>query len=214
MSTNIAIQRTFVSKQADPYSDCKYLSNFDSVLYKNFKDSGESYRQIDCFDLCLQKKIIETCSCYDLRYPQLFNYQVSCSSVEKYDCSNSVTNIFRQNQIDDECLANCALECDTVNYDFTLSSSSYPSRQAFNLFSSQLNNVSYETIKSRTLELNIYYAELSYTKISESPQTSIIDLFSNIGGTMGLYVGVSFLSFIEIVEALLEIIFISFNINI
>ena len=214
MSTSIAIQRTFVSKHPDPYSDCKDLSAFNSVLYKYFKDSGSAYRQIDCFDLCLQKKIIQSCSCYDLRYPQLFNYEISCSSVEKYDCSTNVTIFFRQNQIDNECLSNCPLECDSVQYDLSLSSSSYPSRQAYDLFSSQVVGLSYEQVKSRTLELNIYYAELSYTKISESPQTSIIDLFSNIGGTMGLYVGVSFLSFVEIVEALLEIIFISFNINI
>ena len=51
-------------------------------------------------------------------------------------------------------------------------------------------NLTYDEVKDRLLFLNIYYPKLSYIKISESPKTSIIDLLSNLGGTLGLYVGI------------------------
>ena len=62
--------------------------------------------------------------------------------------------------------------------------------------------------KKNILSLTIYYPDLSYTKISESPKLSTSNLISNIGGTMGLYVGISLLSLVEIIELIIEIILI------
>jgi hypothetical protein len=129
---------------------------------------------------------------------------------------------FIKNKVDDECLKQCPLECDSIEYDLLISSASSLSKQAYQLYQPIIDNstsrfdefnLTYEEIKERLLILNIYYSKLSYIKISESPKTSIIDLLSNLGGTLGLYVGISFLSLIEIVEIMLEIIFISFNLN-
>lgn len=41
--------------------------------------------------------------------------------------------------------------------------------------------------------------------ITETPAITIYDLLPNIGGTMGLFVGISALSFVEIVEIVIEI---------
>ena len=47
--TSIALKRTFTYKYPAPYSDCYDLSQFDSVLYSNFKQNNRTYRQSDCF---------------------------------------------------------------------------------------------------------------------------------------------------------------------
>ena len=49
---------------------------------------------------------------------------------------------------------------------------------------------------------NIFYDSLSYKTIEESAKTGWIDLISNIGGTLGLFLGISLLSFGEILEIL------------
>jgi hypothetical protein len=59
------------------------------------------------------------------------------------------------------------------------------------------------------LKLNIYYDELSYTLINEAASLTIFEMFSNIGGTLGLFLGISLLSFIEVVEVLFNIFFIT-----
>ena len=42
-------------------------------------------------------------------------------------------------------------------------------------------------------------------EISQQPITSLTDLISNTGGILGLFLGMSFLSLIEFVEAIIEI---------
>lgn len=48
--------------------------------------------------------------------------------------------------------------------------------------------------------LSIYFDEIKYTRMEESPQMELVDLVANIGGTLGLFIGVSFLSFAEALE--------------
>ena len=209
-STIVAITRTFVNNEPFPYSDCIDLNGFNSVLYDYFK--GKTYSQVDCFELCLQKRIIENCKCYDLRYPRLFDFSRSCDS-DAYNCSTIIEKQFRANKIDSECRALCPLECSSVKYDLTVSTLSYPSVNTYNFYKDKLGNESYEEVKSKSVELNVYYSELGYTLITQTPKTSVIDLLSSIGGTLGLYIGISLLSFVEIVEALIEFLFIYFKIN-
>jgi hypothetical protein len=56
----------------------------------------------------------------------------------------------------------------------------------------------------------VYYKELKYTLISQQPKTEIFDLISKIGGILGLFMGISFMSLIEILEILFEIMSIIF----
>ena len=44
--SNIAVKRTFIKKQADPYSDCQDLSNFKSEFYQFIINSNLTYRYV------------------------------------------------------------------------------------------------------------------------------------------------------------------------
>jgi hypothetical protein len=93
-------------------------------------------------------------------------------------------------------------------------------------------NSSSSYVKESLLKLNIYYPRLSYTLITEEIKMSTIDLLSSIGGifvfikikmnqflylliflfifyegTMGLFLGISFLSFVEFIEAFIELMY-------
>ena len=62
---------------------------------------------------------------------------------------------------------------------------------------------SYSRIRSdspNTIILRIYYNHLQRTVIQQEPKISPSDLFSNIGGALGLLVGASLMSIIEIIE--------------
>lgn len=64
---------------------------------------------------------------------------------------------------------------------------------------------SHSLAKQSLLALNVYFDDLKYTLISESPKTSIFDLIANIGSALGLFIGISLLSFFEILEYILEL---------
>ena len=210
-STLIAIERTQISKEPYPYSVCIDLKSFDSKFYRVILDSNMTYRQSDCLDLCLQEIIIANCNCYDLNYLKLDDSK-PCLNMTQLFCTSKMYASFRNKSLDDECLRKCPLECDSMSFDARLSSATFPTRYLFDALENVLfKNSSFDDVKKRVVELKIYYSKLSYLSLTESPKTSIIDLFSNIGGTLGLYVGVSLLSLVEIVEILLEVLVHTFS---
>ena len=67
--------------------------------------------------------------------------------------------------------------------------------------------INVSSVRESVVSLNVYYNSLSYTLATESPKLNIISLLSNIGGSLGLFMGVSFLSLVEILALLLDIAF-------
>ena len=60
------------------------------------------------------------------------------------------------------------------------------------------------TASNKFLELHVYYDSLSYILSKDSPSMDIVMLLSNLGGTIGLFLGISMLSVCEIVHVLIE----------
>jgi hypothetical protein len=69
---------------------------------------------------------------------------------------------------------------------------------------SEISNL--EEARKDLAMVNIYYKELSYTAINETKALTILTVLSNYGGQLGLFVGMSLMSFFH----LFEIIFGSF----
>jgi hypothetical protein len=69
----------------------------------------------------------------------------------------------------------------------------------------------YSDLKSRLISFNIYYDDLKYVNISHSAKLDAINLMSNIGGILGVCIGISFLSLFEIVEFVFEAFWITFE---
>ena len=211
-NVNIGMKKTLTHKSPYPYSDCKDLSSFSSDFYDILTKSNKSYRQIDCFDLLLQKQIINKCSCYDLQYSQLYN-ATPCLSYTQLTCAEMVYMDFWKNTRTDSYSSECPLECDSIQFDFTYSTSDFDPTGLYTYFKNKKTPTEDELaeFKKQIFSANIYFSELKYTEITQTPAMNIIDLFANIGGTLGLFVGISVLSFIEIIEFIMEVIIIYFE---
>ena len=110
----------------------------------------------------------------------------------------------------DQCEALCPFECETITYKWIISHSEYPSYRQFkslnysnfgklqNLFSK--NNVTFKEFKMASADFFIYFNPMSITEITQSPSITFSDLISNIGGNLGLFIGISLLSFFELFE--------------
>ena len=95
----------------------------------------------------------------------------------------------------------CPLECDSVSYDVEMSSLEIETNaELFARF-----NKSIEQYKD-FVSLNIYFANLKYTNIEQTPKTSVIELISNLGGALGIFLGLRVFSLIEIVEVIAQVI--------
>ncbi|XP_021340130.1 acid-sensing ion channel 1-like [Mizuhopecten yessoensis] len=78
--------------------------------------------------------------------------------------------------------------------------------QACAEYKENAKNFSVESVIDNFLGVNIYFEDVNYEVITESAKYDEFQLLSNIGGTLGLFVGASVLSFVEIIQMLLEVV--------
>jgi hypothetical protein len=215
--TEIQLKKVIKSKLPAPYSDCQ--EKYPNELLFSEKLRAMPYKEEYCVLLCLQKKTNERCNCYDLWYPFYDERFEPCLNESQSSCSDNLFyEMYEQDQIA-FCTNICKAECTSISYDISSSYADFPSKKYYeslrenelikkNFANEGIQNFTFEDLKSKMTSLRVYFSELSYTMISENEKMNIVDLLSNIGGTMGLFLGISLLSFVEIVELVIESCFI------
>lgn len=121
------------------------------------------------------------------------------------------------------CGKECPLECESIDYNLAMNQAEYPAKVYANLlmnnpkiqakYASNPSDLSYDSLKRNMAQVSVYYGDLGYQKYEESEKTSLSDLVAIIGGTLGLFLGMSFLSFIEIADVVLQIFFLRYSKN-
>ena len=204
--TNINLRKKIINKLKKPYSDCEInldeINSSSSELVQIFNRLNYTYRQNDCLNICYQKLLVQNCNCFDFAVSGInyFNTEVKSCSASEISCIESIF----QHQTDnyyDTCRKYCPKECNSIEYLFDVSFSEYPTDVRLRRI--VVDNPylkGYQELKNKLLKVNIYFNKLSYEIINESPAVSIPSLLSNVGGTMGLFMGFSVLSFCEICE--------------
>ena len=205
--SSIRVKRTFTHKVPYPYSDCIDLTTYTSELYDFIVASNRTYRQKDCIDLCKQKRAIDQCGCFNMRYPNIDPRVRPCLNVSENHCVyNQIKNIFEAGLLN-KCIQEfCPLECDSSFYDLSVSSLEYPSLA--NCIALQYG--SYIQCKRDHIFLEVSYSSLEYTEITQTPKMSGIDLLSQSGGSLSMCVSLSIFSLFEITEVILLLIYVAF----
>ncbi|CAF0856066.1 unnamed protein product [Brachionus calyciflorus] len=211
VETNVAIKRSFTKQMPIPHSQCdpdtQDPSKYDSDLFKRVHEMYKSYRSSICFDYCYQKLLISECGCNQVKFESNFS-SVYCLSEEENKCLLKQYQKFNSgNYIRDNCIPKCPLECETMSFKKTISFSLYPNDQA-DLELSKFYNLKEGKYSDDVALVNIYYDELGYTQMVELSTLDFPILLSNLGGIGGLFLGISVLSLIEILELLIEFCFI------
>lgn len=147
-----------------------------------------------------------------MRYPEIFNAS-PCNTQDQFEQIKQLS----YNLDLSECASLCPYECFTEDYSLSISYTDYPSwdyyYQAVNtrsdfynaLFNTtDISEITYDMFKASSASLFLYYDDLVDTQITESPSLTSITLISNVGGILGLFIGVSILSFVEFIELAIE----------
>jgi len=216
--TNLMIRQIFNYRQPEPFNDCK--------LNPKYFQNNLSYRQKDCFDIKFLQYFSTMCNYSSQNIMEIIKEFHLRLLLEK-DSETIFECLFKANQnfynqinfmLND---LDCPQECDSMYYEITTSMSKFPSKSIYlnllknnkfiKLFKS--NNFSHEQLNESYLAFRVYFENLEYTEIRQEIKTTIIDLISNIGGLLGLFLGMSFLSFFEFLELFAQIIWILFHKN-
>jgi len=214
------IEREFYSILDEPYNDClKDVSSFtrNKTLIEFILNRDRIYSQDYCYYLCSSLYALEesNCSCAS----NLTNFDKDClrNVFDTFEsktkrCVSEYLKEFRKKYQYEKCPEYCPLECDSEDYIINSYNELFPVAGNISAISKAdiglYNFSTYEEVNKHFIVLYIYYNKLSYKFVSQNPKTEMFNFISNIGGLLGVFLGVSFLSFIEIFEIIYEIIII------
>jgi hypothetical protein len=187
----IGISKTWYKRFPDPYSVCiedSYGSFFTDFYSKN----DLVYTQNECFFYCYQRKVVDTCECYDPGFPLITFNKTACFSLEKIESNNEVYYSFFVDEASSNCSKDCPLECEKIKFSYYMDSVQYPSynlaksflarneilQEKFGRNLSDFNAETYEKMKKTLVSFIVYYDDLSYTYVKELVKTTIEDLVS------------------------------------
>ncbi|XP_066955766.1 uncharacterized protein [Macrobrachium rosenbergii] len=198
--TSIGIQMKNINRVGQPHGNCHA---------KNWENFHRDYSQKSCRLLCLEKKIQEECGCANAINDLL---QALNSPLPRCNPTNITQDLCRQVQkkvITDGRLCTCPPACEELIYNPLLSMN-------------QINQKFYRLLKNKksiyvgddvcsgsglsTARLHIYLESLLTEVITESPAMSFNDLLANVGGHLGLFIGLSLVTVVELAELVLDLV--------
>ena len=198
----LKITKSVFNKQKKPYSNCdfiedddgnfEYPSSFDRKYYEQIKSAGYEYSQSMCISFCQVDRIGRNCSLGFSSINAPTNLDNLCSvndfysPIELYFYLFDLYNFYFKNEnFEKECVKMCPLECKSEQYELSL-----------------IRNKGYRNLKSEGgyIRVDLNFDSVSYVNYEESPSISVYNLVSNIGGAIGLLLGMSLLSIFEVLE--------------
>jgi hypothetical protein len=208
----VALEKTVHTRLSSPFSSCvEDLDNdgYDSDLYRIVVNSNYSYTQDYCFEVYVQTQVIAECNCYSTLALRVNNSN-PCVSVDENKCIYDVYHRLFQTDYKSKIAKRCPAQCQTVQFTPTVSSIKYPTlnyansllknRRIAALLNSTGEGVTVADLADSVLAVHIYMADLKYTSITEVANMSWDQLAANVGGYLGLFLGASVLSLVELAE--------------
>ncbi|GMR55214.1 hypothetical protein PMAYCL1PPCAC_25409 [Pristionchus mayeri] len=217
-ASSMGVRYVKTSRKGPPYGTCTTKTQADLANYKG------KYETEACFRSCLQSEIVKKCGCYDPAYSYLGGSGTPSCFVSADDASTYAESAKNQACIDNlsntaasgfnlitDC-PDCKQPCEVQNYAVTVSTAQWPSNEYKPSECTTSNQTGQPWItpgepaneqkclawyKVNTLMVEVYYERMNYQILSESAAYTLVNLISDIGGQIGLFLGMSIISVIE-----------------
>lgn len=180
------ITKTSEIKQEEPYNRCLSFSD-------------PTYRQFDCQQKCVYKKYAAKYNCSYVAWQSFLTNEFSDNRCldegmkerSQYRKDARVLNLAAMKEFEAGCLENCPKECKVVKYAAEMTTKTYA--------------VTNET------KFSFYLSDLYFVQTSQIPKVTMSSLIGNIGGTLGVFIGLNFLSMVELMEFIVEVFFVLYG---
>lgn len=196
------IERVFDEKLDYPYNKCfKDANKFNGnrTLIDFIKSTNNSYDQMECTRFCRNLYTAEESGCNCIR---TLENSADCAESKNSTirlCYENYTKSFQKRNLLDLCSKYCPEECDKISFRVMQYSQQLPTSGKVNSSEFYSKYQEYNQIQKNFISISVYYVDLKYTHIKQFPKIEIFGLLSNIGGTFGLFLGASLISFIELI---------------
>ncbi|XP_069139079.1 acid-sensing ion channel 1A-like [Argopecten irradians] len=238
--TGIALKLTEIIRSKPPHGECKDYTQAENLINNAWAEEGElrvQYSFVACQKTCYQKSLIQYCGCCSLDYPctgEAFTTVLSAypdgvdwclySNDTQIECEAAVLLKYEKSEL--PCSSSCVPPCDETEFTTEVSMSAWPSNEyldpAINHFRSsssalftsistaQTKSAKREFMDENGIKVEVYYRYLNYEVIHTEASYEVENLLSDIGGQLGLWIGLSIVSLFEIIEIISDLIMIAF----
>ncbi|XP_044180481.1 degenerin deg-1-like isoform X2 [Acropora millepora] len=209
-STSVGLRQLQI-KRVDPFKNgsCYEKDTLEAGSIYNKKYKGSTYTVQGCMYSCLAQAQTTTCNCTEGKFRTGAKV---CSDILEVKCIQEVTQRYERGELG--CSKSCPQRCSHLSYRTSISSSSWSSNyveqiQKLMRRDKDSNFVSMgkhkDVLRDNFLRINIYFEELNMEEITYSEYYLIENLMSDIGGQLGLWIGVSVITIAEMLKLLLDI---------
>lgn len=171
------------------------IPSFETKLGERYNEckeqsTHETYHQMNCVESCIYREIGNNYNC---------TFMGSLFSIEGLEECLDRT-IINQNQeiLKDRMYHECKKECPVSCYTVQLRKNYYTKSDMIPVGARS------------TTHLRFVMPHLSSLNITQIPKLTVSSLVSSIGGSLGLFMGLSFLNFVEVFEFIIDIFFLIF----
>lgn len=177
------------------------LKNYDPKRRKcYFTDERQlayfrNYTQNNCLQECLSNYTLRTCGCLGFYMPKDKDTPI---------CGLGSLHCLHQSKIDylkhDKATCFCLPSCTSLEYDIEMSVTDWDWHRAINVMRAvtQRNaTVGFEEV--HLSRLSIFFQDIQFLSAERNELYGVVDLLSSIGGLLGLFIGISITSFIEVI---------------
>ncbi|XP_051894733.1 acid-sensing ion channel 2-like isoform X3 [Pristis pectinata] len=188
--------QTFVSTQEQrliylppPWGDCQ-----SSAVNTDF---FSSYSITACRIDCETRYLVENCNCRMVHMPGDAHY---CTPEQYKECVEPTLAMLAETN--NNCL--CKTPCYLTRYNKELSMVKIPSRTSAKYLEKKFNKTE-KYISENILVLDVFFEALNYETIEQKKAYEVAGLLGDIGGQMGLFIGASILTILELFDYLYEV---------
>ncbi|XP_070560652.1 acid-sensing ion channel 1C-like isoform X1 [Ptychodera flava] len=143
---------------------------------------------------CKTDHVVEHCGCKAFFMPGNANV---CDVKQYYNCLQYAEFSFTNKTCD------CPVPCTQVIYKPSLSHAKYPS-DAYATYLESAYGYPREVFTANMAKVDVYFQELSVTEITQEKAYGVFALLCDIGGSLGLWLGGSILTVMEIIDIFLK----------
>ncbi|XP_037133086.1 acid-sensing ion channel 1C isoform X1 [Syngnathus acus] len=188
--TFVSCQQQLLQYLPPPWGDCK-STPIDSEYFSTYSITA-------CRIDCETRYLLENCNCRMVHMP---GTSTVCTPEQYKDCADPALD-FLVEKDNDYCV--CQTPCNMTRYGKELSMVKIPSKASAKYLAKKFNKTE-QYIGENILVLDIFFEALNYEKIEQKKAYEIAGLLGDIGGQMGLFIGASVLTILEIFDYLYEV---------
>ncbi|CAC5384945.1 unnamed protein product [Mytilus coruscus] len=212
--THVALKQVELIRKGSPYGECQdvtaYLSSY-----------GAKYTRTLCQNFCKQQLVVDTCGCFDNAESDLFftlNYTFSvapCRSETERVCLAQLEADLKGRTL--EC-PQCVKPCQETQFGKSFSARNWPTDEYANVLMEGVceklpkqacdhmtnKGSDYRALGHNFVKIKIYFEDLNYELIEETPEIEVQQFASDVGGAIGLWIGLSIISMFELFQLMLE----------